>query len=61
MPSSSAMNKVRLRVKKIDIADVLRTCAIAATIVTAITFFAGCVTERFDQNGQVMRKRQTDR
>ena len=56
------MNRILpgFRMNKIGIADVLRAGAILATILMIATFFSGCVTERIDSEGRVIRKRQAD-
>lgn len=56
----SPMHKTRCRISQIDIADLLRIFAILVTIVMAIAFFAGCVTEQLDSDG-VYRKRDANR
>jgi hypothetical protein len=54
------MNSVRLGFRKVDIVDGLRASALVLLIVMAITFFAGCVTERIDSEGNVIRKPKAD-
>jgi hypothetical protein len=56
------MNRIwhRFRMNNIGIADVLRAGAILATILMIAAFFSGCVTERIDSEGRVIRKRQPD-
>lgn len=52
------MNRIRRGFRRVDIVDGLRAGALVLLIVMAITFFAGCVTERIDSEGNVIRKRK---
>jgi hypothetical protein len=55
------MNRVLLGFRRVDIVDGLRAGALVLLIVMAITFFAGCVTERLDNEGNVIKKRKVER
>ena len=52
------MNRVLLGFRRVDIVDGLRAGALVLLIVMAITFFAGCVTERLDNEGNVIKKKK---
>lgn len=43
-----------------SVVDLLRAFAIGITIVMAITFFSGCITEEIGPDGQPIRKRSSD-
>ena len=52
------MHRVPVGFRKIDIVDGLRAGALVLLIVMAITFFTGCVTEKIDSEGNVIRKKR---
>ncbi len=52
------MNRVLLGFRRVDVVDGLRAGALVLLIVMAITFFAGCVTERLDNEGNVIKKKK---
>jgi hypothetical protein len=54
------MNRIRLGFRRVDVVDGLRAGALLLLILMAITFFAGCVTENIDSEGNVIRKRKVN-